>query len=558
MTLDVLIRTLRLLLAGVCVCITAAAQTPTQPASGTVAIIYDGPDLPLAEGFLGAHYIKNLLGHFELRGELIRLADYQRGQLSHYRAAFYIGSVASTVVPRGFLTDVRSSKQPFCWLGLHLNQLLASSDAQHHFGLRYDRAYRAGWRVRYKDALFPPDNLNLSIVEPAGGGARVVATAVQSGNVTQPYVLNRSRFWYFADNPFSAAQEGTRYLVFCDLLHDILEIDHASQSAALVRMEDVSAEADPDDLTAVANVLSRRHVPFQIATIPLYRNPTNNVEMRLSDRPKVVAAIHYMIDRGGTPVMHGWSHQYHGSTGDDYEFWDGIKNAPIAGDSEEEMTKRLDAGLGELFANRLFPVAFETPHYAASPIDYRAMQRRFTLFNERTMPTPNMGSIQYFPYPVIDEFGRYVVSENLGYLPVEKPDPKVVIENARLMRVVRDGVPSFYFHPFLDAKLLDQVLRGITDLGYRFVSLREFRGQVNSQRYAVRTQSGPVQLSPHGQLWRLRRFDSRGKLLAEQTAPAPLNASVTIDVDVPPGGWAALDCFEKAPSQSRLTEAIKA
>jgi len=558
MTFDVFIRAARLLLSGVCVCIAVVAQTPAPPqsVSGTVAIIYDGPDLPMAEGFLGAHYIKNLLGHFELRGELIRLADYQRGQLSHYRAAFYIGSVASTVIPRGFLMDVGSTKQPFCWLGLHINQLLASSDAQHHFGLRYDRAYWGGWRVRYKDALFPADNFNLSIVEPAADSVKVVATA-QRDNRTQPYVMNRLRFWYFADNPFSAPQEGTRYLVFCDLLHDILEIYHASQSAALVRMEDVSAEADPGDLTAVADVLSRRHAPFQIATIPLYRNPMNNVEMRLSDRPKVVDAIHYMIDRGGTLVMHGWSHQYHGATGDDYEFWDGVKNAPIAGDSEEEITKRLDAGLGELFANKLFPVAFETPHYAASRIDYRAMQRRFTVFNERTMPTPHMGSVQYFPYPVTDEFGRHVVPENLGYLPMEKPDPEVVIENARLMRVVRDGVPSFYFHPFLDARLLDQVLEGITDLGYRFVSLREFGGEVNGQGYAVRTQSGPVEFSPDGKLWRLRRFDSGGKLLSEQTASAALNAPVTLNVDVPPGGWAALDGFEKARGPSRVAEAMK-
>ena len=561
MTFDVSIRTLSLFLAGLCVCVTAAAKTPfpLQPASGTVAIIYDGPDAPLAEGFLGAHYIKNLLGHFELRGELIRLADYQPGQLSHYRAAFYVGTVSNTVVPRKFLMDVRSSKQPFCWLGRHINQLLATADAQHHFGLRYDRAYRTAWRVRYKDTLFPRDSFSLNIVEPAGGRARVVATAVQSDDVTRPYVLNRNRFWYIADTPFAGAQEGTRYLVFCDLLHDIVEIHHAPQSVALVRMEDVSAEAEPGDLTAVADVLSRRHIPFQIATIPLYRNPMNNVEMRLSDRPKVVDAIHYMIDRGGTPVMHGWSHQYHGSSGDDYEFWDEIKNAPIVADSEEEVANRLDAGLAELFANKLFPVAFETPHYAASPIDYRTMQRCFKLFNERTMPTPNLGSIQYFPYPVIDEFGRYVVPENLGYLPMERPDPKVVIENARFMRVVRDGVPSFYFHPFLDAKLLDQVLKGITDLGYRFVSLREFNGEVNDQgRYVVRTQAGSVQLSPHGEFWRLRRFDAGGKLLAEQTAPARLNAPVRIDVDVPPGGWAALDCFEKAPGPSRLSQAIKA
>src|SRR5215472_8439985 len=557
MTFDVLIRTLGLLLAGVCLCITAAAQTPAppQPVSGAVAIIYDGPDLPMAEGFLGAHYIKNLLGHFGLRGELIRLADYRQGQLSRFRAAFYIGSIASTQVPRGFLTDVRSAKQPFCWLGLQINQLLASSGAQHQFGLRYDRAYQANWRVRYKDALFPPDNFILSIVEPAAGRAKVMASAVQSDNVTRPYVLNRGRFWYFAGDPFLDPGEGSRYLVFCDLLHDILEIYHASQSAALVRMEDVSAEADPNDLTAVADVLSRRHIPFQIATIPLYRNPWNNVEMRLSDRPPVVEAIHYMIDRGGTPVMHGWSHQYHGSTGDDYEFWDGVKNSSIAGDSEQEIAHRLDAGLAELFANNIFPIPFETPHYAASAADYHAMQQAFKLFYERTMPTPNLISVQYFPYPVIDEFGRYVVPENIGYLPLEKPDPKVVIENARYMRVVRDGLPSFYFHPFLDAKLLDQVLEGVSSLGYQFVSLREFGGDVeDAGRYAVRTKSGPVQLSPQGEFWRLRRFDAAGTLVSEQTSPARANHPIEVNVDVPVGGWAALDCFNKTSWPYRLAQ----
>ena len=558
MTSYVSIRTLTLVLAALSVCAIAVAQAPPspQPTTASVAIIYDGPDLPLADGFLGAHYIKNLLGHFALRGELIRLADYQPGELAHYRAAFFVGSVVRTAVPRAFLRDVKASKKPFCWLGPHIDQLLA--DAQHQFGLRYYRADRTAWRVRYKDTLFPRDNFNLNIVQPERGGAKVVATAVQSDGTTRPYVLNRNRFWYFADVPFGGAQEGSRYLIFCDLLHDILEIYHAPQSAALVRMEDVSAEAEPGDLTAVADVLSRRNVPFQIATIPLYRNPLNNVEMRLSDRPKVVEAIHYMIDRGGTPVMHGWSHQYHGNTGDDYEFWDEIKNASIAGDSQEEITRRLDAGLAELFANKLFPVAFETPHYAASPIDYQAMQRDFKLFYERTMPTPNLGSIQYFPYPTIDEFGRHVVPENLGYLPLEKPDPKVIVENARFMRVVRDGVPSFYFHPFLDAKLLDQVLQGITDLGYHFISLREFGGEVNDEgQYVVRTQSGPAQLSPHDELWRLRRFDSRGKLLAETTAPTPLNAPVKIDVDVPPGGWAAVDCFKKTSGPGRLAQAIK-
>ena len=112
-------------------------QPPTQPATPNVGILYEGPDLPLAEGYLGAHYVRNLLGHFGLRGELVRVTEYRSGQLSHYRAAFYIGSIAKTVLPEAFLNDVRSSKQPICWLGQHIDQLLADSRFQTQLGLRY-------------------------------------------------------------------------------------------------------------------------------------------------------------------------------------------------------------------------------------------------------------------------------------------------------------------------------------------------------------------------------------------------------------------------------------
>ena len=535
----------------------APGWPPVPPGVANVGIFYEGPDLPLAEGYLGAHYIENLLGHFGLRGEMIRMADYRPGQAARYRAAFYIGSVPSVSLPQAFLKDVMSSSQPFCWLGLHIEQLLASPEGR-RFGFRYlgRQGNRAGWRIEYKDTLFPRDDLNLNFVEPVEGRqVEIQATAVRNDNKRLPYALRQNRFWYFADAPLEG-REASRYLIFCDLLHDILEIDHRPQPQALVRLEDISAEAEPADLRAAADVLGRRHIPFQMAVIPLYRNPGDNVEMRLSDRPKVVEAIHYMIDRGGTPVMHGWSHQYHTATGDDYEFWDGIKNSAIAGDSEHEMRNRIDSGMAELFANNIFPVAFETPHYAASPVDYHAMEQEFSLFYERTMPTPHLSSIQYFPYPVIDEFGRQVVPENLGYLPEEKPDPKVVIENARYMRVVRDGIASFYFHPFLDAKLLDDALRGISALGYRFVSLRQFGGNVNDQgRYVVRTEPGSVQLFPHDEFWRLRRFDAGGKLLSEQTAPGPTRNPVAVNIDVPAGGWVALDCF-KPPDHLAQAKAL--
>src|SRR5262249_53283356 len=162
-----------------------------------------------------------------------------------------------------------------------------------------------------------------------------------------------------------------------------------------------------------------------------------------------------------------------------YEFWDEMGGRPIARDSAALVLERLQQGLAECFANGIFPVAFETPHYGASATDYEAMKQVFTVFNERTMATPDVGSIQYFPYPVGDRFGRYVVPENLGYLPLDNPDPKQIVERARNMRVVRDALASFYFHPFLDPALLGEIVRGMTEAGYRFVSLREFGGAVD-------------------------------------------------------------------------------
>jgi len=535
----------------------AANQLP-QPAVANVGIFYEGPDLPLADGYLGARYVENLLGHFGLRGELVRLSNYQQGQVAHYRAAFYVGGNESSDLTETFLNDVVSSRQTFCWLGRHIDRLLSVSHGRQEFGFIYlgYQGSPAGWRIEYKDTLFPAEDFNLTLVEPvAGSRVQVRASAMRGDHSQVPYALSQGHFWYFADAPFGTGRESDRYLVFCDLLHDILEVNHPPQAEALVRIEDVSAEAEPGDLRAAADVLSKRQIPFQIATIPLYRDPSTNVEMRLSDRPNVIEAIHYMIERGGTPVMHGWSHQYRTATGDDYEFWDGIMNRAIAGDSEQDIVRRIDSGLAELFTDGIFPIAFETPHYAASAIDYHAMAKEFSLFYERTMTTPHLGATQYFPYPVIDQFGRHVVPENLGYLPLEKPDPKVLIENARYMRVVRDGVASFYFHPFLNSKLLDEVVAGVSGLGYHFVSLREFGGNVNAAgRYVVRTEPGTVHLFPHDEFWRLRCFGISGKLLSEQTRFGKKGSPVAVSVDVPVGGWAVLDCF---PRPDRLAEARK-
>lgn len=360
-----------------------AAGSAQPPDSASVAIYYDGPATPLAEGYLDAHQIQNLLGHFGLSGEILPIASYGAGQLRRYRAAFLLGTASGTRIPPSLLADVGAFDRPFCWIGRHVSQLVSTAEAKRRFGFTYvdyrdDLEFR---EVVYKGVTLPKEDPDLNIVTVTDPAAvQVAAEAVNDEKVRHPYALRRGRFWYIADSPFSYAEEGGRYLVFCDLLHDILEMQHPAQALALARIEDVSTEIDPADLRALADTMSARKVPFQIAIIPVFRNPAKGFEVRLTDRPELVDAIHYMMARGGTPVMHGATHQFDGTSGDDYEFWDEIKNRPIPGDSAAAVMRKLELGLRELQASGIHPVAFETPHYAASETDYRALKEVFSVF----------------------------------------------------------------------------------------------------------------------------------------------------------------------------------
>jgi hypothetical protein len=532
----------------------ALPQLPSGPPQAV--IYYDGPQAIHSEGVLDSRQILNLLGHFSLKGEIKPLGSYRAGDLSRYRAAFFVGTAAGTRFPEGFLQEVRNFERPFAWIGRHLEYLIDTPESRARFGFVYED-YRDDLEFRqvvYKGVTLPKEDPDLNLVKIENANAvQVLAEARSAEAGSYPYALRRGRFWYFADIPFSYAEEGGRYLVFSDLLHDVLQVEHASSSMALVRLEDVSTDSDADALRDIADRMARLRVPFQIALIPVYRQPAQGIEVRLTDRPTFADTLKYTVARGATPVLHGVTHQYQGLTGDDFEFWNVVENRPVAGDSADYVLDRLRIGLPEVFAAGIHPIAFETPHYAASEIDYAALLPHFSFFYERTMTTPDLGSVQFFPYTTVDGFGRTIVPENLGYLPEDNPDPQVLIRRARALRVVRDGIASFYFHPFLNPALLEETVQGISRLGYQFVSLRQFGGGLNFQgRYAVVTQTGGVRLAPNNEFWRVRVYRSDGTLLDERVSENREQGSIEIDVEVPEGGWAAAECLRTAPAPAPL------
>ncbi len=80
-----------------------------------------------------------------------------------------------------------------------------------------------------------------------------------------------------------------------------------------------------------------------------------------------------------------------------------------------------------------------------------------------------------YPYVVDDIHGFCVVPENLGrYAPgpagVDGQPVEGIVARARALRVVKDGVAGFFFHPTFDPSILGQIVDGIRGEGYTFVS----------------------------------------------------------------------------------------
>ena len=105
------------------------------------------------------------------------------------------------------------------------------------------------------------------------------------------------------------------------------------------------------------------------------------------------------------------------------------------------------------------------------------------------------------------------------------------------MRVVRDGIASFYFHPFLKQKLLEQVVQGISDLGYHFISLREFDGRWTSRgSMPCAPLPAPCGCMPKDEYWRLQLFNASGQVVKTDLSAARVNGPVELPAQVPPAG----------------------
>jgi uncharacterized protein YdaL len=465
-------------------------------------------------GWLGELYgigASALAGHFGATTTK-PVSKYVAGDIAKYLAVIYIGSTYDEPLPVAFLDDVLNSTVPVVWCYDNIWQLAnRSSTFVTKYGYNpwaFDTTAIA--KVTYKGRTLTRDSTNASGIMQFSpfNTAKVttLASAVRSNGTTLPWAVRSANLTYVGEVPFAYIASDDRYLIFCDLLFDALAPTTATRHRALARLEDVSPADDPTSFRAAVDYLASQSVPFSIALIPLYKDPlgayNDGKTLKWSDRPNMLSAVKYATTKGGTVIMHGYTHQfgsqknpYTGTTADDFEFFlshidssnNVIYDGAVPGDSASWAAGRITSGLAAINAAGLIaPTIFEYPHYAGTPTDSKAIKASFSTVYHRGLyfggdlglTSSNLAHMigMFYPYTVTDVYGWKVLPENLGsYEPQAQNNHPArlasdIVLTAQNNLVIRDSVASFYFHTYNPLSALKSIVSGIKSAGYTFVA----------------------------------------------------------------------------------------
>jgi uncharacterized protein YdaL len=556
-------------------------------------IFYDGlPHIPEKDkskyfGKIHSIFLQNLAGHFpNVQQYLIPIELYQKGDIDACEASIYLGTYFDNPIPKNFLNDFVQTNKQVVWAGYNIWQL-SNDTLQKLWKVKYlrqtsiefdhlDKDGLPGFfrQFTYKGEVFEKfAELNKSAPNGFWGHYEITEfefdrEALESITLSWarhstsgreiPYILRSQNHWYIGDSPFSFAHEEDRYLIFADLLFDILgEPAKHKVKPAFFRIEDIHPRIPLWQLYTLSRMLERHDIPYSIALIPFFYDPQGVISGSKDDfsplnrEPLFLDYLDYARAGGAKLIYHGVTHQYgreanpfDATSGSDFEFWDVVRNRPVAKDSPEFVIRRIEDGIDAFDAAGFQPLAWEVPHYQASPLDYvifgqlfhwnmgrviyfptrpysppklpshltvdrgwkSAKSQRLKHFEglEVSYPEHILPNGQFFPYEIYgDIYGQRILPENVGnfqpYMSPHVPRPKALDDLIRIVRrnrVLRDVWASFFVHAHLlgtterwgmgrfngDTRKIETLIEEIKRQGYEFVDLKEFTQRSSTRR----------------------------------------------------------------------------
>lgn len=409
-----------------------------------------------------------IVSHWDINTHMKLVQDYEKGEIDNFDVLMYIGENYRTTIPRSLMNDINNTTKEVLWINYHawkLDTKKLGFEVSDKHSRDFDRiSYR-----NYDFRLNPTHTSLVHLTNPAK--AEVLAWLVdnETGKRIPAIVNANDNFLYVSYLPL-AIPYLDEPIPFFNALHETFG-HHKKDPKVLLRLEDIHAgRLDFDfDLASINEFLKQRSVPYHFGVIPVYVNPSKNITVNILDDPDLINTLKSMQLHNGELVLHGYTHQYDGETGIDFEFWDELKNKPIDGDSQEFAQERVIAALDVLKKAKLTTDIWETPHYKASEVDYGTFKKIFPIIYD---------SGNGIDVPFVLKSDNTIFSPiDLGY--VSSPDSvdKIITGARKIYDCFEDPSVSFFYHPYLfrDQELgeesLNRIINSLRDMGYGFRSI---------------------------------------------------------------------------------------
>ncbi|MBY2475501.1 polysaccharide deacetylase family protein, partial [Clostridioides difficile] len=473
--------------------------------------------------------MRTLLGRFSSDIESLKLSNYDDEiNKNYYSHVFIIGinenSYGNDKKTKYLLSSLDSYKGSICWLGYGIENLLEYKK----YNLEYLGKTNNIVNVNYKGKSYNLDEHYLfNLIKSKDTSNKVIGRIDDTLN-KYPYIINDKNLFYVSKLDL----DGVLFYIFCDSLNDIFNIKKFDKGSIFVRIEDVHAFRDPEDLVKIADYLNDKNIPFTIALIPAYVNPKNHKITTLSESPEIVKAIKYMQDKGGTVILHGYTHQYkkEAVSGEGYEFWDGERDAPLKEDMKVFVKNRVLSGLRICIENGIYPLAFEAPHYAIESEGYRELKKYFSTYVGQHQNNDKKFSTNTYPYVIRDtEEFNILIPENLGYIdPKDNFTFQNIKENLDKISIVRGFSGGFFFHSYLDIEYLKNTIEYLEKQDIDFMDLRNFDNWVKVDEIQIRNIGDEIRVTYDRKLEENTESDIKFKSISNISKILILIVSVSV------------------------------
>ena len=434
------------------------------------------------------NHLNELLYVFNESVSEISTNDYESGYINNFDYIFII-NIRNDINNTDFLNDLSNFNNKIYWIGDKVENFL---DFSGKYDISYDSKNNNITKLFYKNKKISVNTTYSFNIINALPSTNIIATMSDGYNI-YPFILSEKNLYYISRWDLEDSY------IFEDSLNDFYERKKFDKEEVFVRIEDVHPFRNTKKLREIADYLYKENVPFIIALIPTYvDSKTGNINT-LDLKPEFIETIKYMQQKGGSVILHGYTHQIGNEeiSGEGYEFWDIKNDEPIKEDINIYVKNRVLSGVRLCVENGIYPLGFEAPHYAMNIYGYKEIKKYFSTYVGQYQNNNDNFTTSTFPYTIknSDTFNVFI-PENLGF--IDSKDPftiDLIKENFNKISMVRGYNGGFFFHPYLDIKYLKECVQFLKNNDVSFLDLKEKENYIKVDDVSIISKDGKITYS---------------------------------------------------------------